>query len=293
MPELPEVETIRLGLKEILPGKVFKDVIIYWPKSLNYSKEYIIKNLYKTKILGLKRRGKLLIIDLDNQYFLLIHLKMTGQIIYKDKNFRFGAGHPNDSFISKMPDKSTRVEIIFDDGSKLYFNYQRKFGWIKLLNIEEYKKFNFLNSLGLEPLESSFSFEVFKKRLNLRIKSSIKSVLLDQKIIAGLGNIYVDESLWMAKIHPKTIVKDIPLSKLKILHQSIISVLRFSIDQGGASDRNYLNIKGEKGSFTKFAQVYKRKGLLCSRCGHQIIKIKVAGRGSHLCPNCQKLKTNR
>ncbi len=289
MPELPEVETIRLGLNKIVTGKVIKRVIIYWPKTFNYPTKYIQEKLSKSRLLSLNRRGKLLIIELSNKYYLLIHLKMTGQIIYKDQKIRFGAGHPNDSFMSKMPDKTTRVEILFEDGSRIYFNDQRKFGWIKLLNRTEYANFSFLNNLGPEPLSKEFNLEQLKRRINIRPNSMIKAVLLDQKIIAGLGNIYVDESLWMAKIHPKTLVKNISKSKLKKLYESIVSILNFSIMQGGASDRNYLDVNGQKGSFTKFAQVYKRKDQPCTRCGHKIIKIRVAGRGTHICPDCQKL----
>lgn len=287
MPELPEVETLRAGLYTRIVGKQISDLIVLNEKSFLIKKSET-KNIIGSKIVDIKRRAKLLIIQLDNKYNLLIHLKMTGQLVYDGKN-RFGAGHPNDSLVNQLPDKSTRVEILFDDNTKLYFNDQRKFGWIKLVSEKDLDNVKFLQKLGPEPLEKEFTFEVFKKRLFKHPNANIKAVLLNQEVLAGIGNIYADESLWGAKIHPSCKVTNISNVKLKNLYNEIIYILNLSIEKGGSSNRNYVNADGKKGSFTDFARVFRRDKLACPRCESIIAKIRVAGRGTHVCPKCQKL----
>lgn len=287
MPELPEVETLKTGLSSRITNKKIKNIIIFNEKSFIFYKSKL-ENVLGSAIRQVNRRGKLLIIELSNDYNLLVHLKMTGQLVFVGKN-RFGAGHPNDSLVSKLPDNSTRVEFIFDDNTKLYFNDQRKFGWIKLVNNNDLIEVKFLQKLGPEPLEKEFTFELFKQRLLKHPKSNIKAVLLNQEVIAGIGNIYADESLWGAKIHPSTKVIDISSVKLKNLYKEIIYILNLSIQKGGSSNRNYVNADGKKGSFTEFARVFRREKLNCPRCSTIIHKIRVAGRGTHICPKCQKL----
>jgi formamidopyrimidine-DNA glycosylase len=145
----------------------------------------------------------------------------------------------------------------------------------------------FFKKIGPEPLESEFSWQVFKDRIMRRKNSVIKAVLLDQTVLAGVGNIYADESLWAAKIHPLTEVKSLSDQKIKLLHKSLIDVLRLSISKGGSTDKNYVNAEGLKGSYIEFAKVFRREHQPCPRCGREIIKIRVAGRGTHLCPHCQ------
>jgi formamidopyrimidine-DNA glycosylase len=212
---------------------------------------------------------------------------MTGQMVYRGKE-TFGAGHPNDSLIGKLPDKSTRVIIDFSDGSKLFFNDQRKFGWMRLMPTTEIENIDFMKRVGPEPLSDEFTYEVFEKRLERRKNSSIKAVLLDQSVLAGIGNIYADESLWGASIHPITKVVDISKQKLRKLHYEIKQVLKLSIDLGGSTDRNYVNAEGKKGSYIEFAKVFRKENQPCPRCQATIIKIRAAGRGTHLCPKCQK-----
>ncbi len=289
MPELPEVETINRGMKKYLLGKVIVKVEVDWFKSLAYDQEFIKKHLLNATIKSIDRRGKVLILSLNNNFNLLFHLKMTGQLVYVSKNEKFGAGHPSDSLVNKLPDKSTRIIFYFKDDSKLFFNDQRKFGWAKILDSKNLKEFEFLKKLGPEPLEKDFTLKVFKERLNFRKNSKIKAALLDQTIIAGLGNIYTDESLWMAKIHPSEPVYKLTDIKIKKLYDSILEILNLSIQKGGSSDRNYINIEGKKGSYIEFANVYKKVNQNCKRCGSKIIRIKVASRGTHLCPKCQKL----
>ncbi len=291
MPELPEVETINVGLRKLIVNKTIKSISTDWVKSLSYDAKYLKDNVLEQSINRVDRRGKLLIIRLGNKYRLLIHLKMTGQLVYKDQQTRFGAGHPNDSLINDLPDKSTRVIIQFSDNSFLYFNDQRKFGWIKIVNPDEFDNFSFLNTLGPEPLLDSFKASDFKRNILKRPNSEIKAVLLDQKIIAGIGNIYADESLWLAKIHPKSKVNRLSDQKIKDLFNAMQQILRLSITNGGSSDRNYVNAEGKKGNYLEFANVYKRDKQLCPRCKKaNILKIRVASRGTHLCPNCQKVQ---
>lgn len=286
MPELPEVETIKLGLSKLLPGQSIKSIRTDWKKSFPNSKNDVNKFLVASKIVHVRRRAKVLIIDLDSKYSLIIHLKMTGQLVFRSEAAVFGAGHPNDSLVGKLPDKSTR--IIFDLGkAKLFFNDQRKFGWVKLIPTVEIENIDFFKNLGPEPLESSFKAADFIARIRKRPNSSIKPVLLDQTVIAGVGNIYTDESLWGAKIHPLARVKGIKDTELKELFISLQDVLKLSIKKGGSTDKNYINAKGKRGSYLEFANVFRRENLPCPRCATTIIKIRVAGRGTHLCPNCQ------
>lgn len=287
MPELPEVETVRIGLARLIIGKKVTDVTFDWPKSFPNAKSDVDAFLVGASVKDVRRRAKVLLIELSTCYTLVIHLKMTGQLVYRGvKNF--GAGHPNDSLIGNLPDKSTRVTFTFTDNSKLFFNDQRKFGWVKLFPTSEVSNIDFMKKVGPEPLEDSFTYEVFERRTMRRKNSGIKAILLDQTVLAGIGNIYADESLWGAKIHPETKVVDVPKTKLKKLHQEIIYVLRLSIEKGGSTDRNYVNAEGKKGSYIDFARVFRRENLPCPRCGSTIIKTRVAGRGTHTCPTCQK-----
>ena len=289
MPELPEVETVRRGLKILIVSKKITNVSFDWPKSFPNAQSDINQFLIGSHITDVRRRAKVLMIDLDTDYSLVVHLKMTGQLVYRG-NENFGAGHPNDSLVGKLPDKSTRVEIIFDDKSKLFFNDQRKFGWMKLLPTVEIPNIDFMRRVGPEPLGSDFTAKVLFDRLQRRKRSSIKAALLDQTVLAGIGNIYADEALWGAKIHPETKVGNISLASVKKLYTEIVTVLRLSIEKGGSTDRNYVNAEGKKGSYIEFAKVFRRENLPCPRCSTAIIKTRVASRGTHICPKCQVVK---
>ncbi len=328
MPELPEVETIKRGLASLLPGREVADVGHDWHKSFPNAPADVARFLVGAKVTDVRRRAKVLIIDLDTNYSLVIHLKMTGQLIFvlpqklqtlspnveflnksqitnhrglKDLEIRnsnlelaksgpgrFGGGHPNDSLIGKLPDKSTHVTIDFKDKSKLFFNDQRKFGWMRLLPTAQIPEIDFFKTVGPEPLEDDFTVEKFIDQLKTRKGSGIKAVLLDQKVLAGVGNIYADEALFAAKIHPSTLVSKISRIKMVSLHKNLRDILNLSIKKGGSTDRNYVDSTGKKGSYLSFAQVFRREGQACMRCGDTIIKIRVAGRGTHICPSCQK-----
>lgn len=288
MPELPEVETVRLGLVSLLPGKTIQKVRSDWAKSFPNSQTDVDAFLVGASVRDVRRRAKVLIIDLNNDYSLIIHLKMTGQLVFRahDDSSRFGAGHPNESLIGQLPDKSTRVSLDFED-STLFFNDQRKFGWMRLLPTIEIPEIDFFKKLGPEPLAADFTAQDFITRLQRRPKSNIKAVLLDQTVVGGIGNIYADESLFAAKIHPLTLVKDVPKRQLEALFHELQAVLRLSIEKGGSTDRNYVDAKGKKGSYLTFAKVFRRDGEACQVCGTIIEKSKVAGRGTHTCPVCQ------
>jgi formamidopyrimidine-DNA glycosylase len=288
MPELPEVETVRTGLSRLLPGKVVAKVDSNWPKSFQSDPALIKQFLIGTKVVTIKRRAKVLIVSLDSQYSLIIHLKMTGQLVYRGEQEQFGAGHPSSSLSGKLPDRSTRVIFSFADDSKLFFNDQRKFGWIRLLPTAEIANIDFMKKYGPEPLEGDFTWRILRAQLQRRPRTSIKAALLDQSVLAGIGNIYADESLWSAKIHPSSIVKSLSDVQIKRLYSALVNVLNLALAKGGSTDRNYVDVEGRRGNYLSFANVFRRQGQPCPRCGRTIIKIRVAGRGTHLCPYCQK-----
>jgi formamidopyrimidine-DNA glycosylase len=293
MPELPEVETIRLGLGRLLPGKVVVSVTHDTDKSFPNAPADVNAFLIGATVVEVKRRAKVLLIELSSKYSLVIHLKMTGQLVFVGKKERFGAGHPSDSLVGRLPDKSTRVTFTFEDGSQLFFNDQRKFGWVKLLPTAEVPNIDFMRKVGPEPLEADFTAEQFAERFQRRQNTTIKAALLDQTVVAGVGNIYADESLWGARLHPSTLVKNVSRAKFSRLFTELQYVLNLSIQKGGSSDKNYVNAEGKRGSYLSFARVFRREGQPCPRCGTTIIKTRVAGRGTHLCPHCQKARVKR
>lgn len=288
MPELPEVETVKTGLQRLLPKRVVKDVWYDWDKSFPNAPADVARFLVGATVEKVRRRAKVLIIELSSGWSLVVHLKMTGQLIFVGKE-RFGAGHPNNDLISELPVKSTHVIIDFKDGSKLFFNDQRKFGWVRLIPTLEIPQIDFFKKVGPEPLDDDFTVTQFIERLKRRPNSNIKAVILDQAVIAGIGNIYADEALWDAKIHPATLAGKVPKAKLVLLYNAIRNVLNLSIKKGGSTDRNYVDAEGQKGSYLAFANVFRRTGQPCPRCGTPIEKIRVAGRGTHICPQEQKL----
>jgi formamidopyrimidine-DNA glycosylase len=287
MPELPEVETIRSGLEKIIIGRVVKAVGFDWPKSFPNSTSDVDQFMVSAKVLAVKRRAKVLMIELSTNYSLVIHLKMTGQLVFRSQAVSFGAGHPTASLVAKLPDKSTRVTIKFNDGSQLFFNDQRKFGWMRLIPTPEVMNLDFFKKVGPEPLNAEFTWQDLRQRLLKRPSSIIKAVLLDQTVVAGIGNIYADETLWGAKVNPRTPVKELSTAKFKAIYTEMVYVLRLAIEKGGSTDRNYLDAEGKKGSYLSFARVFRREGQRCPRCASTIIKSKVAARGTHTCPVCQ------
>lgn len=289
MPELPEVETVKRGLSTLIVERVVRSVRSDTPKSFPNDPNLVKQFLVDSEIRGVRRRAKVLLIDLSSGYSLMIHLKMTGQLVFRGEK-TFGAGHPSGSLIGPLPDKSTRVTLEFRDGSQLFFNDQRKFGWMKLLPTALIENEPFMLKVGPEPLSDDFSPRQFAERFARRARSPIKAALLDQTVIAGVGNIYADESLWGASIHPAMLTGALSSAQLEKLYEEVRLVMSLAIEKGGSTDRNYVNVEGKRGSYIDFARVFKRAGLPCPRCGSVIIKLRVAGRGTHICTICQKVK---
>lgn len=286
MPELPEVETVKRGLAKLIIHKKIIKASTDNPKSFPNSDGDVRAFLIGAKVTAVRRRAKVILIDLDSNYTLVTHLKMTGQLVYRgDENW--GAGHPNDSLIGDLPDKTTHVTLIFDDGSKLFFNDQRKFGWMKLIATALVETMPFFQKVGPEPLTDDFTPSSLAVKLQRRKKSAIKPVLLDQTTVAGIGNIYADEALLLSKIHPETKAGELTERQIETLTANIKRVLQHSIDAGGSSSRNYVDADGKRGNYLDGNFAYKRDGQPCRICGTTIIKTKVAGRGTHICPHCQ------
>ncbi len=385
MPELPEVETIRRGLGEFILNKKIVRVEVREGKSFIGEKGQV----EGAKVVGLGRRGKALLIELSSGVTLMIHLRMTGQIIWRgsfserttasnlpvrgsstlstaplrasdspcissqitsplgdasshnlatsasleasseitslhaplcasdspgissqitspreDVDVRgyadgatldaaelvgqFAAGHPSRNFLEKLPNKQTRVIFEFEDG-KMFFNDQRKFGFIKVIPTEKVEEEKFIRELGKEPWEMEAG-ELWRS-LQRHGKAPVKAVLLDQKVIAGLGNIYADESLFYAKIHPTEPAGNLTEADAARILEGARKIMETSIESGGSTMATYLKPDGTTGDYLeKFAKVYGRVNKKCVQCGTEIEKIRCAGRGTHFCPKCQKLK---
>lgn len=285
MPELPEVETVRRGLLRFLKGKKILEVDVLCDKS--FLGEF--SDILGRQILDVRRRGKALIIDLDDGVSLVGHLKMTGQMVLRGFSEEWGAGHPAGSFLGQLPDNTTRVIFEFIGGEKLFFNDQRKFGWIKVVPTAEVSDIKFLHEMGPEPFEKTAEDEFIKRAMKHK-GAMIKAVILDQSVLAGVGNIYADESLWAVQVHPATRIKDLEEEKLRELFRAARDIMQVSIEHGGSSIKNYVKADGTKGDYLeKFAKVFRREGRACSRCATDIVKLRVAGRGTHICPKCQKV----
>lgn len=271
MPELPEVETIKLQLTKLLIGHRIVKIEINAAKSFPRGKEKLIGG----KVKGVRRFGKVLVVDLDNGYSFLIHLKLTGQVVYSDKRL------PN------SPNKFTHVIFSLDRGAKLFFNDSRKFGWIRVEKTDEVENESFVKKLGPEPFKG-LTLELFRQILS-RSSRPIKIVLMDQEKIAGVGNIYANDALWLAKINPKTPAKSLTSRSAKLLFDAVLRVLKNGIKFEGASDQWYLTAEGKKGKYQEHFLIYGREGEPCERCHKATFKkFFLGGRGTYFCPVCQK-----
>lgn len=284
MPELPEVETIRMQLDQKLKGLKITGVDVLNKKSFIGNPDEIIGK----KIIGVKRRAKITIIELENGLRVAIHLKLTGQLIYREAvNKKFCDQKDGPFAVCELPNKFTRVIISFDNGSFLYFNDLRIFGWIRVIrNIREIGE----EKLGPEANdEKSFTLEYFRGIL-AKSKKPIKIVLMDQEKIAGIGNIYANEALFLAGILPTRKSSELTEEEIKKLRNEVIKILEEAIKLKGTSDRDeaYRQINGEKGEFQNYLQVYGKAREKCPRCGGLIKRIAIGGRGTFYCSHCQK-----
>lgn len=282
MPELPEVETIRRALQKTLPGQKIRSVDVRVAK-LMHGDPKTLKNQTITEI---DRRSKVLIIQLSKSV-LLIHLKMTGQLIYlPDKGKPVIGGHPDNAYSLNLPHKHTHIIFKLTHGT-LYFNDLRKFGWIKVYNNLETAAHEF-TKLGPEYTWPEYTLKYLEEKLARRQNITIKQALLEQSLVAGVGNIYADETLFCAKVHPTRKVKDLKPIEIKKIYNCIPQVFELSLKHGGTSSKDYVKPDGTQGTFLKFANVYKRENQACKVCKTPISRIKISGRSSHFCPNCQK-----
>ena len=289
MPELPEVETIKRGLDSRILGKVIKSITVQNAKSFIGNP----KAATNLQIKSLARRGKALIINLSNNQSFIIHLRMTGQLIFVDPTSdRFGGGHPTDSFLANLPDRHTRVQITFTDNSNLFFNDQRKFGFVKLLPTNQIDHEKFFQTLGPDSLDPTLTPEQFHARLSKHPNTTIKAAILDQTTLAGVGNIYADEALFFAKIHPARKTSTLTKSESATLLIGIQRSMQASLDSGGSTMATYVKSDGTRGDYLDlFAQVFGKTNQPCPRCKTPIEKTRVAGRGTHFCPKCQQLQS--
>lgn len=286
MPELPEVTIVVNGLNKKLNGLVLSGIDYDWPKKF-YWDGFSIKDLKGKKIDGVRRWGKIIIIELG-KIAIVIHLKLTGQLIYQDKKTRVAGGHPIPPLNLPAPNKSTRVTFSFTNGGHLFFNDLRKFGWVKIVeNIESKIKEAIGAELGPDPLK--IGLEEFRERLEKRGQNRIKKLLMDQKFLAGIGNIYSDESLWRAKVHPKRSAASLKPAEVKALFSGLQESLKLAIEKGGSSSRSFVGSGGERGLYLSFAKAYHMTGKPCARCKTPIVRQVMDGRSAHFCPSCQSL----
>jgi len=288
MPELPEVETIKKGLEKKIVNKKIIDFDCDWQKMINYPlAEY--KNIIKClTINNLRRRAKMLIIDLSNDWHILIHLKMTGQLVYKTAKQCLIGGHPIKAGFECLPNKFTHAQFKLSDRSYLFFNDVRKFGWLKLYKTAELNQYINSLHLGPEPLQSEFSLQYLKIKIKARPKVKIKQFLMDNKMVVGVGNIYSDEVCFFAGVKPTRLNKNLTNKQIELIHQGIKNILKQSIKAQGTTFNNYRNSDGKSGNFSKMLKVYGRAGLSCYKSKDKLIKIKIGGRSSTYCPSCQK-----
>ncbi len=281
MPELPEVETIRRGLEEYLVGHQVKSVEIKYPKIFNGD----VKNITGVKIKGVRRFAKVLSIDLSNKFSIVIQIKLTGQLIYR------GPKLSKKPLLSKkvlgLPGKHTHIIFYLDEKGILYYNDVRKFGRIRIIKTEEVTKTGFIEKLGFEPFKD-LTPEIFS---NITAKSSspVKIVLMDQEKIGGLGNIYANDALWLAKINPKRPANKITSEENSRLYKAILEVLKRGLKYGGASEQTFVIPDGSEGKYQEHTLVYGKEGTLCKRCKKaKVEKFFLSGRGTYFCPKCQK-----
>ncbi len=273
MPELPEVETIKRQLNLLVAGKKIKKVEVLLSKIVKMPLTEFKKAVRGAKIKEFNRRAKIIIVKLDNGWSLLVHLKMSGQLIFD--------GPKN---------KYTHVIFYFSNGHHLAFNDLRQFGYIKLIKTEGLQDFLQKEKFGPEPFEKRFTLPLFVTLLDRRPNARIKQFLMNQKNIAGIGNIYSDEILFASRVHPLRKIKDLKPTEVKNIYQNIKKILAQAVKSKGTSADLYLDAFGREGDFFKHLKVYGRESEKClNKCGSVIKRLKINGRSAHFCPNCQKL----
>ncbi len=284
MPELPEVETVKNQLNKYIVGHTIKDVIINNQKIF----EGNAKDIVGGKINSVQRFGKVLVINLDNDYSVVSHIKLTGQFIYRGPNL-LNPDNLSKKVTGGIGGIHTHVIFELDKNGFLYYNDVRRFGWIKIVKTQNVLEFPFIKKLGPEPF-GKLDLETFKTIIQ-KTTRPIKVVLMDQEKIGGIGNIYANDALWDSKIHPSRKSNLLSNDESKNLYESILKVLQKGIDSGGASELAFVTPDGAEGQYQFHTLVYDETGKLCRRCKKEkIVKYALAGRGTYFCPNCQNEK---
>jgi len=281
MPELPEVEVVVRGLQQYVIGKKFVKVNIKRPKMANFTSQKFLKTVQNQPIINVERIGKMIVFKFAHNY-LIFHLKMTGQLVYENV---FLGGHTI-SIEDVQSNRFTRIFFTFNDQTHLFFNDQRLFGYCHLIAGNEILFYR--QKYGLEPINASFLWRDFWKLVEKHPRLNFKAFLLTQKYVAGIGNIYADEIAFLSKIKPIHSLQEISKKKWQKVHKNIKKILLKSIEYNGTTFSSFLTADGEKGNFMQFLKVYGRGGLPCLSCAEDLIKIKLAGRGTVYCENCQK-----
>lgn len=275
MPELPEVETIRRQLEQVLVGKTIRETRVFFGKKINVPAKKFTRLVKGRKFLSVCRRAKILIFNLSGGMSFLVHLKMTGRLLYVGKNTK--------------PSKHTHAVFNLSNGRKLFWEDIRKFGYIKVMPTAGLDDYFQEEGFGPEPLAADFDFEIFKQCLLGSPKKKIKPLLMEQKCLAGIGNIYADEGLWYAGVQPTRSAGSLSLKELRGLYQGVRKSLLESIKYRGTSTDSYLDAFGRAGEYVPRLRVYGRTGAKCRRGDGGIIKkIRLGGRGAHFCPVHQK-----
>lgn len=279
MPELPEVETITRRLATVLPGKIIERIEVTAPKSWRGPLPTL-----PTKIISVSRRAKHIKVLLEDGTFLVIHLKMTGQLLYQDADRRLGGGHPSPDWVAALPSKHTRCILYLNDDARLFFNDQRLFGWIWHMTVEELAHFE--QKFG--PEAHTDATVLYLQQKVAKSQQPIKVLMLDQTVLAGLGNIYVCDALHVAKINPQKPANRLSASEIHELCQAIRQTLLLGIEyQGTTFDGQYVDIDGMAGGYQKVARVYGKAGEPCIVCATPLEKYALRGRGTYWCPHCQ------
>ncbi len=292
---MPEVETIRRDLAASVIGRKIVAVHILTSKTAKNPAAFFKASLLGQEFSAVSRRGKLLFFHVGSgqeKRFLLVHLKMTGQLVYVGRRKKIAGGHSlkGGSFLEavgkELPHKHTRAWLEFQDKSRLFFNDLRRFGYLKIVSRAELEQV-IARGYGPEPLAKDF-FPSRLAEICRQRKTNIKAVLLNQKLIAGLGNIYVDESLYAARINPHRPANRLKPDELRKLHSAINLIIRKAIRYRGTTFSDYVDSRGRRGNFSRQLRVYGRPGQPCLSCDRPLVKEKIAGRGTHFCPHCQK-----
>lgn len=289
MPELPEVETVKRGLEKSIVGKTIADFDSDWHKTINLPLKKYRQRVKGLKIKAVKRRAKMVILVLSKGFNILVHLKMTGQLVYQSKKKCVVGGHPIDEGFLCAPNKFTHATFTFSDSSHLYFNDVRKFGWARIYTDHELRDVLDKMNLGPEPLGKDFSLKYFRYlTIHGKTRKRIKQFLMENQNLVGIGNIYSDEICYYARIKPDRAVKTLTSKEIKAVYQGIKKILAAAIKAQGTTFRDYRNADGESGGYTKFLKVYGRYGEKCFRCKGKVRKMKMGGRTSSFCSDCQK-----